>query len=113
MSKITIEGKEVSIPDFFDTQKIQALFDSFNKPDNKMSQLFNLMIIAYFLNLTNEANTLRDLTNLIDIYGVREGINIDDDIYTICEKLQGYILSRAKVLAGESLTTYFYIFVGL
>lgn len=113
MSNITIEGKEVSIPDFFDTQAIQALFDSFNKPDSKRSQVFNLVVMADFLKLDDEADTLRDLLSLIDRSKASKSINIAEDLYAICKKLQGIILSRARGLVGESLTNYFYIFVGL
>lgn len=114
MNKIVIKDQDISIPHFFDVAKIQALFDSFCEPETKKDKVSNLIVLADFLVIDGHADTLRDLLSLIKANESREGmVNLADDLYAICKRLQHPIFGAFKKQAGESLSSYIYLYAGL
>lgn len=110
---ITINGQKVAIPHLFDAAKMQALFDSFHKPEDSNTRISNLILLADFLGLYADAVSLRHILNLIEINEENKGVNITKQLYDICKTFQSVILQKATSVMGGSMNSFFYLFMGL
>ena len=112
--KLIVSGTEITIPDFFDATKIQALFDSFSADDSIQCRIENLICLSRFLGLKAEIKLLMKLLDIAQMVDNREAPTaVIIPITELYRMLQKSIFDSVRLLMGCWCLMYLESFVAI